>query len=156
MTPPQRAKAAVIDPEWVVNDRGSNLEIRPLTRATLATDSHNRISIKKVIQASPSSAISATQLGVVYNHAMQQYGYISGEISYIMKSNGDLASELTSLGYPAPTALLGGKIHVVNARSVQEFVKIMSLLQSRNDVETVEPTVTYGPDPSGSAALQTK
>ncbi len=83
------------------------------------------------------------QLGVVFNHAMQQQGYITGEISFQVKGGRPFSGN-PSL-YPGLKQITTPAVYVVNARTPAEFVRLVKRLQARADLDWVEPTVTYGP-----------
>ena len=154
LRPTPRTVQAIADPSMVVMDRGAKLEIFPTKRATQLSDGPNRI-IHHITTTSASAPISAHQLGVVFNHAMQQQGYISGEIAFKVKA-GQPFSGNPAL-YPGLKEITKPAVYVVNARTPAEFIKVLKRLQSRSDLEWVEPTVTYGPSdasPTGAPAVR--
>jgi hypothetical protein len=144
LPPPTRTLQPVTDPSMVVMDRGAKLEIFPTQRAVSQSDSNGREIVHRVVIASADSAISSLQLGVVFNHAMQQQGYISGEIAFKMKAGLKLSGFRSSF-YPGLKKITNPEVYVVNARTPAEFMSVLKRLQARGDLEWVEPTVIYGP-----------
>ncbi len=142
LPPPQRTLQPVTDPSMVVMDRGAKLEVFPTKRAIATADSSGAGVVHHVISASASAPIGPHQLGVVFNHAMQQHGYITGEIAFKVKDGRPFSGSLTS--YPGLKQITKPAVYVVNARTPGEFIKILKRLQARSDLEWVEPTVTYG------------
>jgi hypothetical protein len=135
----------------VVMDRGAKLEVLPTMRATPESDSSGRVIAHRVVTANANDAIGPHQLGVVFNHALQQQGYVTGEIAFEMKA-GRAFTGSPSL-YPGLKQVTKPAVYVVNARSPAEFIKLLKRLQARPDVQWVEPTVTYGPAASGPATV---
>jgi hypothetical protein len=144
LQPPARVIQSVANPENVIVDRGAKLEIFPTQRAVSQSDSGGREVIHHVMTASADSAIGPLQLGVVFNHAMQQQGYISGEIAFKMKEGLKLSGFSSSL-YPGLKKITNPEVYVVNTRTPAEFMAVLKRLQARGDLEWVEPTVIYGP-----------
>ena len=151
LRPPERTIATVTDPANVINDRGAKLELFPTNRATPVTDASGRIAMHRVVHSSADAPISSHVLGVVFNHAMQQPGYISGEIAFRLKS-GFKRTGFSAALYPGLKLITKPDIYVVNARTATEFMKVMRRLQARQDVEWVEPTVSYGTADAGPTA----
>jgi hypothetical protein len=144
---PTRALAAVADPTMVVIDRGARLEVLPNKRAITQLDASGR-EVHRVSTASAAAAMSSSQLGVVFNHAMQQQGYISGEITFKVKGAG---FSLLPAQYPGLKLIIQPSVYAVYARSPAQFIQVLKRLQARTDLEWVEPTVTYGRSDSRSA-----
>lgn len=143
MSAPARELQPVTDPSMVVMDRGSELEVLAQKRAVAANSGTGRMVAHRVFAAEPGSAIDSKQLGVVFNHTMQQEGYISGEIAFKMKYGARLGRPDPAL-YPGLKRITKPEVYVVYAKSPAEFLDVMKRLQSRPDVEWVEPTVVYG------------
>jgi hypothetical protein len=150
LQPPARAIQPVATPTNVIIDRGVQLEIFPTQRAVPQSDSGGRQVIHRMMTASADSTIGPLQLGVVFNHAMQQQGYISGEIAFKMKEGLKL-SGLTSSLYPGLKKITNPEVYVVNTRTPAEFMAVLKRLQGRDDLEWVEPTVIYGPLANGTS-----
>lgn len=142
LLPPQPTIRAVADPSMVVVDRGAKLEVFPTKRAVPQEAATGRVVAHHVITARAADPIGSLRLGVVFNHAMQQQGYISGEIAFKVK-NGHAFSGNPAL-YPGLKEITKPAVYVVNARTPIEFIKVLKRLQARSDLEWVEPTVTYG------------
>jgi hypothetical protein len=140
---PERVLQQVADPSMVVIDRGVKLEVFPTKRALSQEDATGRAVTHHVIVATAADPIGPLRLGVVFNHAMQQQGYISGEIAFQMK-RGHTASGLSAALYPGLKRITNPQVYVVNARTPAEFIALFKRLQHRSDLEWVEPTVTYG------------
>jgi hypothetical protein len=141
LTAPQRALATVKDPSMVINDRGAQLEVIPDKRAILYPDQAGRLVNHHVISSSTTEPLGSRHLGVVFNHAMQQQGYITGEIAFKMKAGQQFTGEQAQ--YPGLKKL--GTMYVLVARNPREFITLVKQLQQRSDVAWVEPVVTYGP-----------
>jgi hypothetical protein len=143
LSAPIRTVAPISDPSMVIMDRGAKLEVIPTKRAVPATDSAGRVVARRMTTSSADAPIGPLQLGVVFNHALQQQGYISGEIAFEMKA-GHTAEGFTASLYPGLKKITSPEVYVVNARTPAEFLKVMKRLLGRSDIEWVEPTVTYG------------
>jgi len=141
---PDRVLQQVVDPSMVIIDRGAKLEIFPMKRALPQSDATGRVILQQVVAESANSMIGPTRLGVVFNHAMQQLGYVSGEIAFQMKPGLKL-SGLSSALYPGLKKITNPQVYVVNARTPAEFIAVLKRLQARDDLAWIEPTVTYGP-----------
>lgn len=141
---PERSLAQVQDPAMVVLDRGAQLEVLPKQRAQSSVDASNRAVIHVMTTASANDPIGRTSMGVVFNHAMQQQGYISGEIAFQLKPGSSVAGMGAAL-YPGLKKITNPRVYVVNARTPAEFIAVLKRLQARSDLEWVEPTITYGP-----------
>jgi len=144
LQPPARVLQQVANPANIIMDRGAKLEIFPTQRAVPGTDNSGRESIQRVTTVSADSGIGPLNLGVVFNHAMQQQGYISGEIAFKMKASLKL-SGFSASSYPGLKKITNPEVYVVNARTPAEFMTVLKRLQARGDLEWVEPTVIYGP-----------
>lgn len=142
LQPMPRVMQTVADPNMVIDDRGSKLEVLSDKRATARLSNTGDRTVS-VFKADKSSAITSQQLGVVFNHAMQATGYISGEIAFKMKGDLQATSGFDSGSYPGLAKLTTPNVYVVVARTATEFVDLTKRLQQRTDVEWVEPIVTY-------------
>ncbi len=144
LQPTPRVIRAVSDPSMVIDDRGAKLEVLPARRAAQQMASSGKQVVHSVFAASQSKPISPRQLGVVFNHAMRVQGYITGEIAFKMKGGAQAADRLDPASYPGLAKLTDPNVYLVAARTPFEFVELMKRLQGRNDMEWVEPVVTYG------------
>ena len=150
LRPPERTLQPVTDPSMVVMDRGAKLEVLPSKRATPRAGRTGRVVAHHVTTASASAPISSHQLGVVFNHAMQQQGYVSGEIGFKMKT-GAIANGLDPSLYPGLKKITEPEVYVVNTRTPAEFLSVLKRLQRRSDLAWVEPIVTYGAADGGQS-----
>ncbi len=148
---PQRQLQSIADPANVLMDRGSKLEVLPMVRAIPKTDSTGQVTAHHLLQAAAGNPIGPQQLGVVFNHSMQQQGYISGEIAFKMRA-GSTAKSLSSALYPGLKRITNPEVYVVNTRTPAEFMKVLKRLQARTDIEWVVPTVVYGPATNTNSA----
>jgi hypothetical protein len=144
LTAPARTLAPITDPAMIVMDRGAKLEVFPTKRAVPATDRAGRQIAHQIVAAGAARPFGPKQLGVVFNHAMQQRGTISGEITFKMKP-GKPVKALDRASYPGLQKITDPEVYVVNARTPAEFILLLERLQARPDLEWVEPTVMYGP-----------
>jgi len=148
LTPPSRALASIRDPSMVIVDRGARLEVLPNERATAQADSVGQ-RVHHVVSSSSDAPITSDHLGVVFNHTMQQRGYITGEIAFKIKGSGVFRGS-TAL-YPGLKKLPPKSVYEVQAISPTQFIALLRQLQSRHDLVWVEPVVIYGPEVGPSA-----
>jgi hypothetical protein len=120
----------------VVLDRRAN-------RRVVRDGSDSRVASVDI--ASSAEALSYQRSGVVYNYAMQSYGLISGEISFKVRDGVNSASFAWGQT-PLPRRLVGPTVLVVNAPSLDEFMRVMKMLRGDNRVLWVEPSVEYIPE----------
>jgi len=137
-----RTLEPVTDPSMVVIDRGAKLEVLATERATAAVDSSGVRTLHRKIVASAAASIGPHQLGVVFNHAMQVRGYITGEIAFKVKDGQAFVTQAPQL-YPGLKTIVAPSVYIVTARTPDEFIRVLKRLQARVDLEWVEPTVTY-------------
>jgi hypothetical protein len=140
---PEQHIQQVVEPANVVMDRGSKLEIFPTQRAVPQSASFRRAASYVLTTAAADAPIGPRYLGVVFNYAMQQQGYISGEIAFKMKT-AQAATAFDAALYPGLRKITSSWVYVVNARTPAEFLTLLKRLQSRSDLAWVEPMVTYG------------
>jgi hypothetical protein len=144
--PAPRTLPAVADPAMVIDDRGASLEVLPTQRALPvqpAASNPGHIA-RQMIRAAAAAPIGPRQLGVVYNHALQQRGYITGEVTFRMKGSLQPGADFSAALYPGLKKLLNPDIYVVVAGTPAQFVQLVRRLQARTDVQWVEPIVNYG------------
>lgn len=98
--------------------------------------------VSSVETASSSDGLSYERSGVVYNYALQAYGVVSGEISFKVR-DGVEASDFAWGQTPPPRRLVGPTVFVLNASTLDEFLRLMKMLRSDNRVLWVEPSVEY-------------
>jgi hypothetical protein len=95
--------------------------------------------------ASSAEALSYQRSGVVYNYALQSYGLISGEIAFKVREGVSPIAFVWGQT-PLPRRLVGPTVLVVNAPSLDEFLRVMKMLRGDNRVLWVEPSVEYIPE----------
>lgn len=137
-----RTPIPVADSKMVIDNQGVSVEILPALRAQSASAESGRAT--RMVASVPASKFSATSRGVVFNHAMQSYGVLTGEITFKMK--GALKAEdagLSGSEYPGMAKLTSPNVYVVMANSPTEYVALFNRLKARADVEWVEAIVDY-------------
>jgi hypothetical protein len=139
---PARALQPVTDPSMVINDRGAKLEIFPRKRATPRVDSSGRTVSHELVASNSSDPIGPQQLGVVFNHALQQQGFITGEITFKMK-RGHTAEAFDPTLFPGLALIVKPALYAVSTQNPAQFIAVFRRLQARSDVEWVEPTINY-------------
>lgn len=150
---PAQGIRQVTDPSMVVTDRGVKLEVLATKRATPRADVTGRVVSHSVVTASAAAPIGPRELGVVFNYAMQQQGFISGEIAFKLKG-GHGAADLSPAQYPGLKQITASGVYVVNARTPREFIQVLKRLQARADMDWVEPTVSYTAAANGGASAR--
>jgi hypothetical protein len=141
---PPRPSRQIADPANVVVDRGSRLEIFPNQRAIPASDPSRHRIVHRISAANAGDPLSARRLGVIFNHELQQQGYITGEIAFQPKDGAGL-SDMPAALYPGLRRITASGIYVVQAGTPAQFMAALKRLQARQDVQWVEPIVIYGP-----------
>ena len=144
LMPAPRAIQEVADPNMVIDDRGSQLEVLPTVRVIQKLSASGKQVVRSTFPAGMSEPINPQQLGMVFNHAMQVQGYITGEIAFKMKDGLQATDRLDIATYPGLAKLTNPNVYLVVARTPSEFVELVKRLQGRSDMEWVEPFVTYG------------
>lgn len=140
---PTRQLPSIADQTMTINDRGAQLEVLPTQRAIPQVDPTRQRTMHRLVRAKASSPIGPATLGVVYNHAMQETGFITGEITFQVK--GGHAFSGSPAQYPGLRLITRPAVYAVYARTPAEFIQLMRTLKSRPDLAWVEPTVIYGP-----------
>jgi hypothetical protein len=155
LRPSQHTLQPVTDPSMVVMDRGSKLEVLATERAMAAVDRSGARVLQRKVVASSDAPISPNQLGVVFNHAMQAHGYITGEITFKVKAGRALTTQSSQL-YPGLKLIVAPSVYAINTRTPAEFIRVLKRLQGSTDLLWVEPTVTYeaAVAPAGTPAAQ--
>jgi len=143
LEPRSTTTRSVTDPSMVIDDRGSKLEVLPTTRAIQQMSASGAEVVSVMISTSQSTPIGPQQLGVVFNHAMQAQGYITGEIAFKMMGSLEPTTGFDPASYPGLKKLTDPNIYLVVAATPHEFVEVTKRLQDRTDIEWVEPIVTY-------------
>jgi hypothetical protein len=143
LRPSQSPPQPITDPSMVVTDRGAKLEILANERAMTTVDNSGFRVLRRTIVPNAGVPIGPNQLGVVFNHAMQAHGYISGEITFKVKTGPAFPSQNLQL-YPGLKLIIARYVYAVTARTPAEFIRVLKQLQARTDLDWVEPTVIYG------------
>ncbi len=149
LAPIARDIPRIADQTMVIDDRGAIVELLPALRAAKVAEAGGVRMTHQVFRGS--EPFSPTTLGVVFNHAMQTRGFITGEIAFKMKS-GVLAIETFDAdSYPGLAKLTSTGVYEVVARTPAEFVTVFDRLKARSDVEWVEPFIVYGGNTEGGS-----
>lgn len=142
IAPPVRATRAVVDPSMLFEERGQKLEIYPALRAT--PEAAAGVGMQhRIVQADASAPMNPRSLGVVFNHALQVQGFLTGEITF--KPKGEVApADLDAASYPGFKKITNPNVYEVVAASPKQFVALLNRLKARSDLEWVEAVVVYG------------
>lgn len=138
-----RAKQAVVDSTMVFEDRGQQFELYPTLRATPAVVAGKAGSQHQLSAAGKGAPIGPRHLGVVFNHALQIQGFLTGEITFKPKGDGPPVG-FDAASYPGLAKLTNPNTYVAVASSPAEFLALFNRLKSREDLEWVEAIVIYG------------
>lgn len=141
MVPPARATHAVVDPAMVFEDRGQKLELYAGQRATPET-AGGEVQ-HRIVRADAAAPIGPRSLGVVYNHALQLRGFLTGEITFKPKGDG-LPAGFDAANWPGLAKVTNPNIYEVVATSPKVFLILFERLKARGDLEWVEAVVVYG------------
>lgn len=151
IVPRARAAQAVVDPTLVFEDRGQKLEIYSRLRAAAVVTGGGAVQ-HKLSAAAEGAPLGPLSLGVVFNHALQVQGYLTGEITFKPRAEG-LPADMDTASHPGLAKLTNPNIHVVVATSPREFVALLQRLKARADLEWVEAVVVYGMAADAAAPL---
>ncbi|MGH8201620.1 MAG: hypothetical protein ACREVO_14875 [Steroidobacteraceae bacterium] len=150
LRPPVPVPRAILNQNLVIEDRGARLEVLPAVRATPAMDPATGRVRQFVNKSAATSRIDQRHLGVVFNHTMQQQGYVTGEIAFMMKAGHTPTGDRSV--YPGLRKLTASGLYEVVAHTPAQFVAVTKALQRRSDIAWVEPIVIYGASGGTSAA----
>lgn len=130
----------VTDNTQVFQHRGGDIEIFPARRASVVRSAQlPAVTVASVVRSTP---LSSKSLGVVFNYAQQQYGTISGEISFMLKANSQVSSvHVTSSSAPKRITTTG--VYAVYARTPQAFLDTVRQLQKNQSIAWVQPHIDY-------------
>jgi hypothetical protein len=144
IVPPARAKpAAVADPAMVFEDRGQSLELYPALRAAPAVAAGKPGVAHQLFKTGEAAPMGPSHLGVVFNHALQRQGYLTGEIAFKPRGDG-VPADLDAASWPGLAKLTNPNIYIVVAATPKEFLQLFNRLKARGDLEWVEAVVIYG------------
>jgi len=142
IAPPAHATHAIVDPSMVFEDRGQKLEIYPALRATPEASAGAGVQ-HRIVQADANAPIGPRNLGVVFNHALQVQGFLTGEITFMPKGDA-LPADLDAAGYPGLRKVTNPNIYEVVAASPKQFLLLLNRLKARGDLQWVQAVVVYG------------
>jgi hypothetical protein len=143
IVPAARTKPAIVDSTMVFEDRGQRLELYPTLRAAPSATAGKPAGQHKVSVAGESTPIGPGNLGVVFNHALQAQGFLTGEIAFKPKGDGP-PTGFDAASYPGLTKLTNPNTWIVVASTPSEFLALFNRLKARGDLEWVEAIVIYG------------
>lgn len=132
------------DIDEVVKLGGTNIGLLR-TRRGVIRDEPGALGLSGVVEATEQDPLGPTRPGIVYNYSMQQYGLVSGELSFELKPGVDprgLAWGTTGV----PKVLVPPYVYVVNVTSGAEFLRVLTMLQKSAGVRWVEPSIRYVPE----------
>lgn len=135
--------AAVVDSAMVFVDRGQQLEVHPTLRATPAVVAGKPGVQHHLSVAGEGAPIGPRNLGVVFNHALQVQGFLTGEIAFKPKGDGPPVG-FDAASYPGLAKLTNPNTWIVVASTPGEFLALFNRMKARGDLEWVEAVVTYG------------
>lgn len=129
------------DIDEVVKLGGANIGFLR-TRRGVIRDEPGALGLTGAVVATEQDPLGPTRPGIVYNYSMQQYGLVSGELSFELKPGVDprgLAWGTTGV----PKVLVPPFVYVVNVTSGVEFLRVLTMLQKSAGVRWVEPSIRY-------------
>ncbi|MBL8347050.1 MAG: hypothetical protein JNN03_16545 [Rubrivivax sp.] len=153
IVPSIRHKPAVVDSTMVFEDRGQRLEVFPTLRATPTSVSGKPAVQHKLSVAGEGTPIGPGHLGVVFNHALQVQGFLTGEIAFKPKGDGPPAG-FDAASYPGLAKLTNPNTWIVVASTPGEFLALFNRMKARTDLEWVEAVVIYGTAAQGAPSAQ--
>lgn len=133
---------AVANEALVFEDRGQRLEIYSGLRASAEKAAGTGAVQRRLSKAAEGAAMSPQSLGVLFNHALQTPGFLTGEIAFKPKGDG-LPADISAAGYPGLVKITNPHVYVVVGSTPHEFLQLLRRLKSRSDLEWVEAVVIY-------------
>ena len=138
---------AIQDPQMVIN--GPNrLELLPTNRAVPQPSQGNFATpIFSIISTGANAPITNTQLAVAYNHALNTTVFLSGEVSFKLKTGASLSSlqkDLQAVISVSPQLLVSPNVYIFNATSPSQIVNLTNQLKASSAVEWAEAAVILG------------
>lgn len=149
MVPRHREETAVKDPTMVVGPKHGQLEVFENKQVVVRELATGASVIASVTEASRTAPLSGKNPALVFNHAMQMYGYATGEIAFRLKGGAPLGSGFPQYELQGVKKFGKFDFYVYQATSEKDFVRVVSFLNDRFDVDWVNPTVRYLPMISG-------
>lgn len=141
LSPPVRPRAVVSNSAMVIEDRGAKIEVLPNERATTAVDAASGRTVHRLQRAAATAPMNDERLGVVFNYTMQQQGYATGEIAFMMRPGA--TPDTGSGNFPGLKRLTASGLYIVRATTPAQLVSLTKELQSNHRVAWVEPIVVY-------------
>jgi len=138
---------AIQDPQMVIS--GPNkLELLPTSRAVPQPSQGNFATpIFSIITTSANAPITNTQLAVAYNHALNTTVFLTGEVSFKLKTGASLSAlqaDLQSVINVSPKLLVSPSVYILNATSPAQIVNLTNQLKASSAVEWAEAAVILG------------
>jgi|GEM_PF-4456590 len=140
MGPIRNGDVPVMNEANVLNLRGMKFELYPERRVVSTVFNGSKIKVQLNTHSS-SDGFDVSSQGVIFNHAYQKFGSISGEIAFSMIDGSLVSSKLSSLNGFKKLGTLN--LYAVYARSPAEFKNYIELLSADKGVNFIEPTVDY-------------
>jgi hypothetical protein len=132
------------DPAWTVVQSRSALEILPELRVEVDAHHSSRAVPLRVRRASASDAnIGNGSRGVLFNHAMQSYGSMTGEISFRVESGNDGGQAAQKVGLQQIQRIGLSDYWVGRAASPQALRDALASLQTMPGVLEARWVVNY-------------
>ena len=138
------------DPKMVIS--GINqLELMPSNRAVPQTNQPNQGNVNaptfSIITTTTTAPISNMQLAVAYDHTLNTRVFLTGEVTFKLKTGFSLSSlqtSLQSITNATPSLLVAPNVYVFYATSPKQIVTLSNQLKASSAVEWVEVYVIHG------------
>jgi len=129
----------------------NQLEVLPNSRAipqtNQATQPSSNIPYYRLIQTNAAAPINNKQLGIAYDHALNKTVFLTGEVSFKLKTGASLNTVLTGLqgaNTSAPSLLVPPNIYVFYATTPQQIVSLTNQLKASSLVDWADAYVLNG------------
>lgn len=145
--PPRGASAPPpAQSEWTLSRSESSLELVPQLRVRIAPPNRSsqiqRLDMQRA--SAQEASIGGGQYGVVFNHSMQAYGMLTGEISFRLADETGGEAAAASAGLVGVQRLGSSDYFVARANSPQLLRDALIFLRSTPGVQDAEWVVVYG------------
>ena len=138
---------SIQDPQMVISGP-SKLELLPTSRAVPQPSEGNFATpIFSIITTSANAPITNKQLAVAYNHALNNTVFLTGEVSFKLKTGASLSAlqaDLQSVINVSPKLLVSPSVYIFNATSPAQIVNLTNKLKASSAVEWAEAAVILG------------
>ena len=138
---------SIQDPQMVISGP-SKLELLPTSRAVLQPSEGNFATpIFSIITTSANASITNTQLAVAYSHALNTTVFLTGEVSFKLKTGASLSAlqtDLQAVINVSPKLLVSPSVYIFNATSPAQIVNLTNQLKASSAVEWAEAAVILG------------